>query len=92
MEKNNKTIENNNINENLCLTNRKNLKIDGIVEIISSSENLLNIKLKDTFLVVNGQNMHICKLDITSGLLEVEGLIESIKYGKTMNLFKRIFK
>ena len=62
------------------------------VESVASSETLLNIKLKDTNLIINGQNMHITKLDISTGMLEVTGDIESLKYGKKVNVFKRIFK
>jgi len=89
---NNTSIEKIKVNENLTLTNRTNLKLEGIVEILSSSETLLNIKLKDTHLCINGQNMHITKLDISTGLLEVNGSVDSIKYGKSGNIFKRIFK
>ena len=92
MEKSNKTIEKSITNENLILSNRKILKLEGIVEIMSSSENQLNIKLKDTSLVISGQNMHITRLDVSTGVLEVEGLIDSIKYGKSVNIFKRLFK
>lgn len=80
------------INENLTLTNRKLLKLEGIVEINSSSETLLSAKLKDTTLTITGQNIHITRLDITLGLLDIEGNIECIKYGKSTNIFKRLFK
>ena len=80
------------INENLTLTNRKLLKLEGIVEINSSSETLLSAKLKDTTLTIIGQNIHITRLDITLGLLDIEGNIECIKYGKSTNIFKRLFK
>ena len=90
MEKTN--IEQNKLNETLSLINRKNLKIEGIVEIISSSDNLLYIKVKDTNLTICGQNMHITRLDVNTGILEVDGIITLIKYGKSDNFFKRIFK
>ena len=80
------------VQENLSLTNRKVLKMDGVSEIISSSETGLYIKLSNTSLSITGQNMHITKLDVNSGILEVEGLIDSIKYGKSANIFKRLFK
>jgi len=92
MEKNNTTIEKNKLFETLNLTNRQTLSLEGIVEILSSSETQLNIKLKDTSLAITGQNMHITKLDVNTGILEVNGLIDSIKYGKSGNIFKRIFK
>ena len=86
------TQEKNKISETLSLQNRNILKLEGIVEILSTCETFLNIKLKDTSLLINGQNMHITKLDVSSGVLEVEGQIDSIKYGKQANIFKRIFK
>ena len=50
-----------------------------------TKETNINIKLRDTALNILGQNMHITKLDIQSGVLEVDGIIDSIKYGKTGN-------
>lgn len=91
MEKNT-LIEKPKIIENLNLSNRTNLKMDGVIEITSSSETLLLIKLKDTSLSINGKDLHISRLDISSGQLEIEGYIECIKYGKSGNIFKRIFK
>ncbi len=91
MEKNTST-ENNKVNESLALINRKSLKLEGLVEINSSSENLLSVKLKDTTLTITGQNLHIARLDIALGILEADGVIDGIKYGKQANIFKRIFK
>lgn len=87
-----KTAQNEKIIENLSLSNRKNLKLEGIIDINSSSETLVSVKLKDTTMTITGQNLHITRLDINLGFLDVEGDVESIKYGKSGNLFKRIFK
>lgn len=91
MEKNS-SIEKNNFHENLSLLNRKTLKLEGIIEINSSSETEVSAKLKDTNISITGQNLHITKLDVNLGFLEIDGLIDSIKYGKSANIFKRIFK
>lgn len=92
MEKIEKINEKNTISENLTLTNRKTLKLEGIVEINSSNETLLSVKLKDTTLTITGQNMHISRLDVNLGILDIDGNIDCIKYGKNPNIFKRIFK
>jgi len=81
-----------NYNEKICLDNRKCLHIDGIIEIISTSEASLIMKLKDTMLSISGANIHITRLDVSTGILEAEGDFYSIKYGKNSNIFKRIFK
>ena len=91
MEKN-ISAEKSKISETLTLFNRKSLKLEGIVEINSSSETLLSAKLKDTTLIITGQNLHITKLDVNLGILDIEGDVDSIKYGKSANIFKRIFK
>jgi len=86
-----KVTTNNLTNENLSLNNRKNLILEGIVEIISSNDNNIYVKLKDTTLFVTGSNIHITKLDVSLGTLHAEGVFDSFKYGKT-NFIKRIFK
>lgn len=91
MEKNT-TLEKKTTPEALSLTNRKMLKLEGIAEIISSSETCMLIKMRDTNLTITGQNMHITRLDVNLGILDVDGNIDCIKYGKSANFFKRIFK
>jgi len=78
--------------DNIYLKNRKNITIEGIIEIISSNENEIITRLKDTNLLVSGSNIHITKLDIEEGLLCADGDFNMIKYGKTNNFFKRLFK
>lgn len=78
--------------ESLILSNRKTLKLEGIIEVISTSETNLNLKLKETSLQINGENINILKLDVSSGSMEAEGKFNSIKYGNSGNIFKRIFK
>jgi len=79
-------------NNNLILKNRKYITLDGINQIISSNENNIFAKLKDTSIYITGNQIHITRLDIEQGILEAEGIFDSIKYGKSTNIFKRIFK
>lgn len=88
----NNTHTSNISNESLNLINRKSISIEGIVEIIASNDNNICLKLKDTLLNITGSNINIIKLDISSGLLQAEGNFDSIKYGKSGNIFKRLFK
>ena len=86
------SVEKNKINENLTLINRKSLKLEGIIEVNSSSDTLVSAKLKDTVISITGQNLHITRLDVNLGFLDIDGNVDSIKYGKNANIFKRIFK
>ena len=90
MEK--QTIETSKNNETLILDKRKSIKISGIAEILNSSETNIVAKLKDTNLLISGNNIHITKLDINIGLLEADGDFLCIKYGKQSNIFRKIFK
>ena len=88
----NNSTEKTKIHESIELTNRKTLKMEGIIEVNSSSETLLSAKLKDTTITISGQNLKITRLDVNLGLLDIEGNIDSIKYGKSGSIFKRLFK
>ena len=80
------------INEKLNLINRNKFTLEGAIEVISSSENGLFLKVKDTHMSITGSDIHIEKLDIDNKILECSGSFECIKYGKSGNFFKRIFK
>ena len=86
------STESKSYNENLFLKDRKNITLDGIIEIISYSDTSICAKIKDNHLIISGTNITITKLDIEKGVLEANGLFESIKYGKKINIFKRFFK
>ncbi len=84
--------QNKNAMESILLNNRKYLKLEGIVEVISTSDTAINLKLKDTSLFISGEQINILKLDINSGILEAEGKFALIKFGKSGNFLKRLFK
>lgn len=84
----------NNINSTLTLTNRKNLSLTGVSEIISSNDQNIFLKIGTTKMIITGKDINITKLDVTNGLLEAEGFFDCMKYdkGESTSLFKRIFK
>ena len=82
-----------NINQNLILNNRNHLKIDAIKEIIRSNDSELLLKMNNNEkITILGNNINITKLDVESGVIEANGLFNSIQYNSKPNLFKRIFK
>lgn len=92
MEKNLSTENKSLKQEFLTLDNRKNIKISGIKEVLSTSDTSLILKLSDTIMNISGDKISINKLDVDLGILEADGNINSIKYGKSDNIFKRLFK
>ena len=79
-------------NENLILTNRKSIKLEGIVEVVATSDTNINLKLKDTNLAISGNEISITRLDVELGILEANGNFDSFKYGKSGGFFKKLFK
>ncbi len=80
------------LDENLTICKRSEIKLDGILEINYSNESSISAKLHDTNIIILGNNLHVQKIDTENGILIANGNIETIKYGKTQNFFKRMFK
>jgi len=91
-----KKIENKFLNDSkITLSNRKILIITGVTKVISVKDNELNLEASGSGLIVQGAGLEVTKLDVAAGILEVSGLVDSLRYTSIhakQNLFKRIFK
>lgn len=77
----------------LTLENRKKLELTGVERAISSNEQAIVLVVSGGKVVIAGQGLHIEKLDVESGVLELAGVVDSIKFGAENKTFlKRIFK
>ncbi len=78
----------------LVVDNRKKLSLTGVEKAISSNETNMVFVVGGTKVFITGQNLHIERLDVETGLLELDGQIDSIKFGagQSKGLLKRIFK
>ncbi len=73
--------------------NQKNAIISGIDKVESVNLNQITMITNGTLLLIWGNNLHITKLDVVAGNVEISGQIDGFKYmGKKQNIFKRIFK
>lgn len=80
-----------NINSRVVLENRTKLTITGVSKVDSSNETTIVLFVKDTKMCINGTDMHITRLSIEEGIVEVTGTINVIKYSGG-SMLKRIFK
>ena len=78
----------------LTLDNRKKLSLTGVEKAISSNENNMIFQVSGVKIFISGSELHIEKLDVDSGMLELSGVVDCIKYstGTSKSLFKRLFK
>lgn len=81
-------------NSKLTLENRKKLNLTGVEKAISSNEQNMIFMVNGSKVYISGQGLHIEKLDVESGMLELDGVVDCIKYstGGNKNMFKRLFK
>lgn len=80
-----------NITSRVVLENRARLTITGVGRVDNSNETSIVLLVNETKLCVNGTDMHIVRLSIEEGVVEIEGTINAIKYSGG-NVLKRIFK
>ena len=76
------------------LSNRELLNITGVEKVYESNNNKLQVRVAGVNMLVTGENLNIVKLDVDSGVVEVSGLVNEIKYigDSRSNFFKRLFK
>ena len=79
----------------ISLINRKNLSLFGISKVYMVNEDSAQLQVENSILTILGKNMEIKKLDIENGVLEIEGLINFIKYTdkkEKTSFIRKIFK
>lgn len=82
-------------NSELKLVNRQNLNLTGVEKVYETNTNKLQVRIAGTNLLVNGENLSVTRLDVSSGIVEVQGLINEMKFFSNTNkgnFLKRIFK
>ena len=83
------------IDETINLYNRERIDISGAVEILSSTEKEVNVKLETDFMQIVGENLKIVKLIPDSKLLSLSGRISGLSFsGKSSkkSFLGRVFK
>jgi len=62
------------------LDRREKLSITGVLDVISFDEEAIVTETEPGLLVVRGQNLHVTRLNVDNGELDVEGEILSMVY------------
>ncbi|MBQ8818518.1 MAG: sporulation protein YabP [Clostridia bacterium] len=73
----------------LCLTDRKELNIGGVKEVISFDDNGAVILTENGELSVEGENIRISNLDAQSGEVNITGKIDAMIYSADSNEKKK---
>lgn len=74
--------ENINKPNNLVLDNRKKLSVTGVEDVAGFNDESVTLKTTNGDLLINGSKLHISKLDLDTGNVELEGIINVLQYSR----------
>jgi len=72
-----------NLPHNMILENKEKLSVSGVIDVDTFNESKIVLFITDDTMIVDGDNLHINKLDVSSGELIIEGEIYSLTYTGT---------
>ena len=64
----------------LILDNRKKLSLTGVEDVSGFNEETVSLKTTAGDLIVKGSGLHISRLDLDTGDVEIEGVINLLNY------------
>jgi len=77
----------------LTLINRNNLALTGVEKVIGANENCVHLIVSGDRVCIEGNDLHVSKLDVEQGVIVLDGVVNTIKYGQHKTpLLKRMFK
>lgn len=83
----------------IVLTNRKNGSFTGVLDVISFDISEILLETEQGMLNVKGKDLHVNRLNLEKGEVDIEGMIDSLSYSqvpvsvkKPDNLFGKWFK
>ena len=73
-------MEKQGILHNVILENKEKLSVSGVTDVDTFNEQKITLFTEDDTLVIEGEDLHIIKLDVANGELIIEGMIDSLSY------------
>lgn len=84
---------------NVTINNREEIKMNGILDVLSFDEELVICQSDNGVLILKGMNLHVNKLDLDNGILELTGFLIGLQYEEDhmlsknkKSVFSKIFK
>ncbi len=91
-------MENNNQNilvkkHKMVCEDRKVLSLTAVEKVESSNENQVVCIISKSPVLITGKQLHVNKLDVEQGIVEITGEVDMIKYhAERKPILKRLFK
>lgn len=74
----------------LTLDNRKKMTLTGIKDVVAFDLNQILLESSMGMIHIKGKDLKVTKLNVDSGLTDIEGNIDSIVYSDTKNFSKKV--
>lgn len=78
----------------LSMENREKLSLGGVEDVSGFDENLIVLLTSQGQLTIRGENLHIDRIDLDAGQLEVRGHVQELSYDEPVRsgpLWSRLF-
>ena len=83
----------------LVVNNRKTSMVTGVLDVLSFDLNEILLETEQGMLMVKGKDLHVNRLSVEKGEVDLSGHIDSIAYsdvhqnaGQSENFFMKLFK
>lgn len=70
----------------MTMMNRKNCSLTGVVDVIAFDENEVILETDMGMLMLKGQGLHVKRLTLEQGEVELEGKVDSFLYSEQKSL------
>ena len=86
---------------NVVLSNRRQMTVSGVIRVDNFNENIIVVITEAGQMTVEGLNLHISKLSLETGDMNIDGDITGLLYsndvsepggGKSSKFFSKLFK
>ncbi len=68
---------------NLILDSRKKLSLTGVEDVIGFNDESVSLETTMGNLLIKGSKLHISKLDLDTGDVEIDGLVDVLHYSQS---------
>lgn len=72
-------------NHKLLMANRKGISLTGILDVISFDLREILLETSEGMLTIKGNDLHINRLSVEKGDLEVEGRVDALLYSEVVS-------
>ena len=73
----------------IVLKDRKDMRIDGVSEVVSFDEHYVMLKTQCGDMAIEGANLKIAVLEIDAGIVVLSGTVSGVYYSEAQNAQKR---